>query len=194
MHVRSSQRTVVRPLTLAASMLAASMLAASPALAQVDGPIQPEAAFRVGFGGGAAFATGEYRDVTGNGTALQTSLALRPRWLPVGLRADLLASWLPDVDGARFTDVGGFLNATLGPTGRSVRPYVIGGVGAVRHSSPDEVHGDHTHAGENETNFAWNAGGGLQFQLDRTTLFTEARFVDGGEGRRYVPIVIGILY
>ena len=105
----------------------------------------------------------------------------------------MLANWLPDDEGGRFTDVGGSLNATLGPTRGSVRPYVVGGVGAVRHSSPDEAHDDHAHEGETETSFVWATGGGLQFQLDRTTRFTEARFVDAGEGRRYVPIVIGLL-
>lgn len=196
----SSIRSTVRPTALAAALVA-SALVSTPALAQMADTMEPAPAFRLGAAGGASFASGDYRDVTGNGTALQGSLALRPSWLPVGLRADVLASWLPDVEGGRFSDVGGFLNATLGPAGGSVRPYVIGGVGAVRHSPPEghDDHGhddDHGHAGEGgtETNFAWNAGGGLQFQLNRTTLFTEARFVDGGEGRRYIPIVIGILY
>lgn len=171
-------------LTVMALALAA---AAAPAEAQ----LRP---FTIGIQGGPSLARGGLSTDAGTGYNVQFSLGITPSILPVGVRGDLLWQEFSDDDGGRFREIGGLANAILAVPLPLLRPYAIGGVGMIRHSSPEEEHAGHAHEGENETRFGWNAGAGIQLGFLGLGAVLEARYLDGGEGHQSIPISVGIRF
>jgi opacity protein-like surface antigen len=161
---------------------------AAPAEAQVR-------AYTIGISGGPSIPLGsEFREEARTGYHVQGSVGFAPAALPVGIRADLLWQVFPDAHAGSFRQIGGFANALVGVPFGPARPYLLGGVGVVNHTPPDEDHGDHAHEGESETNFAFALGGGLEFPFLGLTGVLEARFMDAGGDHRGVPISFGIRF
>jgi hypothetical protein len=159
-------------------------------------PASAAAQVSFGVGGGPITALGDFSNEVGTGWHAQASLSVGVPLLPVGGRADLLYQRFPDVEGGSFQQLGGLANATVGlPLPLVViSPYAIGGVGAFRHSGPDEDHGDHVHEGEDGTAAAWNVGAGVRLGLPGISASLEARYLDAGNGVRSVPVTVGIRF
>lgn len=166
------------------------------ALALAVMPAAASAQVSFGVGGGPSTPLGDFGDEAGTGWHAQASLSVGVPLLPVGGRADLLFQQFADEHSGNFRQVGGLANATLGlPLPLVVlSPYAIGGVGAFRHSAPDEDHGDHVHAGESGTAAAWNVGAGVRLGLPGISASLEARYLDAGNGVRSVPVTVGIRF
>lgn len=171
------------------AILLAALALVSPAL-PASAQLRP---FTIGIAGGPSTPMGDFGDEAGTGYHVQGSLGLSIPLLPVGVRADVLWQDFPDEAGGAFTDVGAMVNATLGIPLLIARPYLLGGVGLFRQSSPDAAHGGHAHAGgtENVTGFA--VGAGLEVSLLGLGGAVEARYLHSEE-RRSVPISVGIRF
>jgi opacity protein-like surface antigen len=154
-----------------------------------------ERPFTIGISGGPSFPLGaEFSEEAGTGYHVQGSVGFAPATLPVGLRADVLWQVFPDEHEGNFREIGGMVNALAGiPLGIG-RPYALGGIGLVGHRPPDDDHGDHVHAGEGETTFAWAAGGGFEFPFLGLTGAIEARYLAAGAGHNAIPISFGIRF
>jgi opacity protein-like surface antigen len=172
-----------------------------------------------GLSGGADFPVEDQRDVykTGwNGTAL---LAFNFGGSPVGLRidgsyhelktkTDLEAFFLGS---GKTRIIDGTADLVIGPRGKPVEPYLLGGVGAydLRFRGEDITTGNSF--SQSTTRFGWNAGAGIAFPLSpasSTRIFVEARYTSvsvnsdrfsnsihtGGTRFTFVPVNLGILF
>ena len=186
---------------------------ARTARAQGVAPVQ------FGLSGGADFPVEDQKDVykTGwNGTAL---LAFNFGASPVGLRIDGsyhelktkndLEAFFLGSGKTRIID--GTADVVIGPRGRTVEPYLLGGVGAydLRFRGEDITTGNSF--SQSTTRFGWNAGGGIAFPLrpgSSSRIFVEARYTSvsvntdrfsnsihtGGSRFTFVPVNLGILF
>jgi hypothetical protein len=172
-------------------LLTLFLLAAGAVPASLDAQIP---GMRVGLGAGPAIPLGDLGDEANTGFHVRGSLGLEVPLIPVGLRADALWQRFPDEHEGSFTGLGGLLNATLRLPMPLARPYLLGGVGFIRHSEPDVAHEGHVHEGGTETEFAFAVGGGFEIRLLRLGGFVEARYLDWGHGNRAIPLTIGITF
>lgn len=173
-----------RTMVLAAALALAALPAAAPA--QVG----------LSFGGGPSTPLGEFGDEAETGWNARASLHVGVPLFPVGFRGDAVYQQFSDEAGGTFRQAGGLANATVGlPLPLVViSPYAIGGVGAFRHTAPEEDHGDHAHEGESGTAAAWNVGAGVRLGLPGISASLEARYLDAGNGFRSVPVTVGIRF
>jgi len=151
-----------------------------------------ERAVRFGVGGGPSFPLGHVAEEGSTGFHLQASV--ETSLLPVPVRVDGIFQQFPHEDDGNFRGVGGLANVFLPLPLGAARPYVIAGLGLVRFSTPDEAHGDHAHAGEEGTEFAFNIGGGLGLNLFGLRSFLELRYFDAGEDHRGIPLTLGFMF
>jgi opacity protein-like surface antigen len=158
-------------------------------------PAAADAQVRVGLGGGPAFPLDHLADEATTGFHVQGSLGLELPLLPFGVRADGLWQRYPADHEGSFNGIGGLLNATVRlPMMPVARPYLVGGVGAMRYKEPEIDHGDHAHGGESETEFAFGVGAGVGIRLLGLGGFMEARYLDWGHGNRAIPVTLGITF
>jgi hypothetical protein len=212
--VRSLVRPFVR-ISFGAMLLAAVAL---PAHGQSG-----ERLIRIGFSGGAALPTGDVANVTGSGLAVQGFLQVAPRGVPATLRIGALYSRLPGTDGATLTlpptIPGSGFSAPAAPVdgtqllgglaqvrfelskGSSVRPYLIGGVGAynVRQTFASLQAGSNV----DKVRMGVDGGAGFSFNFGGADAFLEARltnlFSTTGVARelssiRVIPISFGVVF
>lgn len=135
-----------------------------------------------------------FSEEAGTGFHVQGSLGYGAATLPVRFRADLLYHQFPDEHEGNFRQIGGLANALVGLSDLAGRPYLLGGLGFLNHSAPDEDHGDHSHEGDDETTFAFTVGAGVEFPIGGVIGTLEARFLAPGEEHRSIPISVGIRF
>lgn len=167
---------------LAALTTAAVLALAVPAntSAQIPG-------IDIGIAGGPTMPLGSLGDIADTGFHVRGSLGLEVPLFPIGARADLIWQRFPHVTDGAVTTMGGLLNATLRMPFPIVRPYLIGGVGYMRHEEP---HGDHT---DEFDGFAYNLGAGIGLRILGFGGFVEARYLDWDHGRA-IPLTFGITF
>ena len=175
------QRTlgVIAGLTLAAA-------AAAPAAAQGAADARP---VRFGVQGGISLPTGDDNEGVNTGFTVGGLLDFQPAALPFGIRvnADYHRFGIEDVDN-KLSVLAVTGNAKYDfTTASGISPYVIGGVGMYRSSISD------CDECESDTEFGFNFGGGLNFNLGTLDTFAEVRYnlVDGSG---IVPVVFGIRF
>jgi hypothetical protein len=132
---------------------------------------------------GAGIAAG---DGTGAGAVAHIAFEAKPERSPIALRLDGSHHQWNDgfLTGRRaFRASATTLNVVYRVPVARVRPYVLGGVGAYA------LQGEGTATG-------WNVGGGVEMQVSRYRLFTEARshFVDSQFRQRLTPLVFGLRF
>ncbi len=151
---------------------------------------------RVGFGGaaGIASALGDARSGYGHGPIAQGELTLRRAGSALAIRLD--AAYLhirgANAFGVAFpaTNVLVFAaggTARIGPAGRALVPYVLGGAGAynVQDALPLAPY---------RTRFGIHAGAGGALRLGQAALFVEARLIHvaGQPSLDILPVVMGL--
>ena len=169
---------VLAGLTLAAA-------AAAPAAAQGADDMR---AVRFGVQGGLSLPMGDDSDFLETGFTVGGLVDYMPAMLPIGIRFNLdYTRWgAKDLDESASVISGTAAAMYTVPTSGGVRPYVLGGVGMYRGDcSADECEG--------ETDFGFNVGGGVNFDLGTLGTFAEVRYhnVDGGS---WLPVVFGIRF
>jgi hypothetical protein len=158
-----------------APLVAAALLVPAAAASQVS----------VGVGLGPAVPVGHLGEEAGIGFHVQASLGLNV--LPVEVRVDGLFKQFTEEDGGWIRGKGGLANVFLPIPAGGVAPYVIAGLGLIHYSD------EHGHE-EPGVNFGFGIGAGLRFGLGGRSAFIEARYVDGGEDLRSIPITVGIMF
>ena len=175
------QRTlgVIAALTLAAG-------AAAPAAAQNAADAR---AVRFGVQGGISIPTGDDNEGVNTGFVVGGLLDFKPAALPIGIRvnADYHRFGLEGIDNTLsvIALTGNAMYDFAAASG--VSPYVIGGVGMYRSSISD------CDEECSDTEFGFNVGGGLNFNLGTLGTFAEVRY-NVVDGSAIVPIVYGIRF
>jgi hypothetical protein len=149
-------------------------------------PTSADAQFRFGFAGGPSFPMGDLSDQADTGVHVRGGLSLQLPLIPVGARLDVLWQNLPSRQTGSYTQLGALLNGTLRMPLPIVKPYLVAGVGQMRHDEPGDV--------PTVTDFAWAAGAGVDLRLLIFGAFVEARYLDWGNGNRSVPVTVGVTF
>ncbi|MHB1224906.1 MAG: outer membrane beta-barrel protein [Gemmatimonadaceae bacterium] len=147
-----------------------------------------------GLAAGATFPTGDFGDFYDTGFNVMGTLGFQPAAMPVGLRFDAAYNsfganddGILDADDAKI--ISGTANAVLTTSNMGgVRPYLIGGLG---------VYNLDAGAGDSETKFGLNGGGGIEFPLSGFTTYVEARYhsvFTENDNTNYIPLVFGIKF
>lgn len=151
-----------------------------------------EAQRPVSFGvlAGASLPTGDTGDGFDTGFNLGLTAGFVPAMVPFGVRFDGMWHQLAEKGHDHNLRVlSGTANAQVHLPMTGMSPYLIGGIGMYNVNL--EEHGDA------QTEFGWNLGAGLRFQLAGFATFAEARFnrvsMDGGN-LSIVPISFGIMF
>lgn len=154
--------------------------------------------FSIGVTAGASMPMGDFGDIAATGWNAGGVLGISAPTLPVGLRVDASYnsfSFSDDYAAIAGDESWNILaitgNATWGlPMTAPMSPYLIGGAGLYRVNSSID-------GSEAQSEFGFNVGGGLKFNLSGFATFVEARYNsiqgDGGS-TSYVPITFGIMF
>ena len=171
------------------------------ALAAPAAQAQTAPGVHVGVATGPGAPVGDSRDSfeTGfNGSAFVNWI---PDVSPVGLRVEGMYQNL-DIEpqfgeGGDAEILAGLAGAVIAPKTGTVKPYAVGGGGIY---NVDVDRQGLVSGGTNNTEFGWNAGGGVAFPLGKTNIFVEARYHSintEGEDRervKLVPVTVGITF
>lgn len=149
-------------------------------------PTAADAQFRFGFAGGPSFPMGELGNQADTGVHVRGGVGLQLPLIPLGARLDILWQDLPSQQTGSYTQLGALLNGTLRLPLPMVKPYLVAGVGQMRHDEPGDV--------PTVTDFAWAAGAGVDLRLLIFGAFVEARYLDWGNGNRAVPLTVGVTF
>lgn len=171
--------SAVAGLTLAA-------VVAAPASAQSATDLRP---VRFGVQGGLSMPMGDFGDFASSGYTVGGLVDWRGASMPFGVRFNVdYSNWggdsdLLDVDYNMFSGTAAAMFTV--PTTGGISPYVLGGVGMYSFGCSEDC--------DRETEFGFNVGGGLNFNLGTMDTFAEIRYHDAGDAS-FVPIVFGIRF
>jgi opacity protein-like surface antigen len=174
------------------SMVAVLGLAAAAPVAQGQG-YNP---FQIGASGGIAFPTGDLGTGTNTGYNIAVAVGYKPRFTPVGVRAEAAYNQFGFTNGGGSINIPAFTGNLVYelPLGMSFTPYAIGGAGLYRPSAGFTSGGSTTA----ENDFGWNIGGGIKIPLSTSfETFIEARYnsVNMTNGTAsFVPLTVGIMF
>ena len=175
---------------IASALTLGTMMMASAAAAQNT---TGGAGVQFGIGGGLAMPTGDFGEGSKSGFDVHGMLGFNPAALPFGVRVDAgYARFGFEGGGGNTSIISGTANALLKIPATSIAPYLIGGLGVFRgKTSIDDL------GSGSSTEFGFQGGGGLQFNLSGMATHLEAKFVsvrgDGGS-INYIPITFGIMF
>jgi len=163
----------------------AAVLMVSAQTAEAQRPVT------IGVAAGLSAPIGDFADTHKMGWNAAASLGFNFPASAVGVRFEgFYNSFEGEDDGIveipKATIAGATANALYHLGGQTVRPYVIGGVGAYN----NKVEG-----GRSETDFGINAGLGFKFGLGTLTTFAEARLhtvAADPDDFQFIPITFGI--
>jgi opacity protein-like surface antigen len=153
-------------------------------------PAQAQSKF-VFFGGGVSLPMSDFKDVAKTGWIAQVGIGtdIGSKGLWADLEGFFGSNKHDDGSGDKTNPIGGL--AVLGysfSTTAKVSPYVLGGLGFLRHRYVPAV-GD----AESSTNFAYTGGVGLGFRFSPTALFyVEGRYMGGDT--QFLPIMAGLSF
>lgn len=180
-------------------------LAAFALVAATAGTAEAQGGFGFGLHAGAAIPTGDLGDFVGTGFQVGGEVGFNPAALPFGVRIDVdYNRWSFDQDvttfGGNTRIISGTANALFKIPATMISPYLIGGIGA--YNGKDDV--DDVEGEESSTEFGFQIGGGLGFNLSGFETAIEIKLVnvfteddpDTGEGTsaRYIPITFRIMF
>ncbi|HEU4565194.1 MAG TPA: outer membrane beta-barrel protein [Gemmatimonadaceae bacterium] len=96
--------------------------------------------------------------------------------------------------------VGGLATAVWAFGSGVIQPYLLGGVGVYRRRVSQDVSGaieEFRSLRESNTDFGWNAGAGLRFNIARLHLFAEGRYHSvrtDPERTTFIPVSVGVAF
>ncbi len=156
--------------------------------------------FSLGISGGLSVPTGDAGEGLNAGFNVAGHLGLQSSALPIGFRFDVAFDrWELESADANLRSLAGVANVILNfprPSGSTVRPYVLGGLGLYNIKLSADIAGG-TFNSDGDTNAGLNAGAGLDFALSGLATFVEARFhsvFTDGRNTNFVPVVFGIRF
>lgn len=171
---------------VAAAGLALSAAVAAPASAQATEDLRT---MRFGVQAGLSMPMGDFGDLANSGYTVGGLLDWRGANMPFGMRFNVdYGSWAGDED-VLDLDYNMFSGTAAAmftvPTTGGISPYVLGGLGLYSFGCSEDC--------DRETEFGFNLGGGLNFNLGTLDTFAEARYHKAGDFS-FLPIVFGIRF
>jgi len=151
--------------------------------------------FQIGASAGVAIPTGDLGTGTNMGYNVTLSVGYKPRFTPIGVRAEAAYNQFGLEGGGGNVNIPAFTgNLVYGLPMVSFSPYIIGGAGLYRPNL--DLSGAGTTDAENR--FGFNVGGGVRIPFSTSfETFIEARYnrvtVDNGN-LSFVPITVGVMF
>ena len=158
----------------------------------------------VGVAAGPGAPVSDTRDTHETGFNGSAFVNWTPTVSPLGLRVEgmyqnmgIESEFTPN-DDANTEILAGLAGAVIAPKNGTVKPYGVAGGGV--YNVDIDAAGVPGTSGGNNTEFGWNAGGGLAFPIGQTNIFVEARYHsinndgDNAERIKLVPVTVGIVF
>lgn len=183
---------------------AAVVVLGTSSIAGAQGATSAAKPYSFGISAGASVPTGDLRSNFNTGYNLGAHVAVAAPSLPISFRADAgYDNW--GSNSANLTNLHAWSatgNVVLTvPTGTTMTPYLIGGVGAYSFGGAELQSSGfvNTNSGlsQSDTHFGYNAGGGITIPLSGFNTFVEARYnhvsITNGS-YAFVPIRFGVMF
>ena len=178
---------------------AAAAIAFVPAVSQAQQHRSASQPVKWSAGLGLALPQGDYADGFGTGMHIEGMASKHLSGSPAFLRGELGFAHFGEKDnsGATSNQVTGALDLGYNfVSSSSVKPYVLGGLGAYRTSISQDLGAGNGTFNDNKTNLGFNAGVGMRFKMAGHVAYVEGRYVDQGnwEGAKIatLPIAFGM--
>ena len=180
--------------------IAAAAIAFVPAVSQAQAhraPASEPVKFAAGLG--LALPQSDYADGVSTGMHIEGTASKRLSASPAFLRGELGFARFGEKDNSGVTSNQIAAALDLGynfVSSSSVKPYVLGGLGAYRTSMSMDLGAGNATVNDNKTNLGFNAGVGMRFKMGSHVGYVEGRYVDGGnwQGAKIasLPIAFGL--
>jgi opacity protein-like surface antigen len=175
-------------ISLRSTVLALSVAVAVPAMSSAQGTTTFNLA------GGLSLANGDFGNRNDAGYTLGVGVGIGQRNSPASLRLEGMFSEFESKLGGDKARAGGLLGSAVYDlnlnNGGAFTPYAIGGIGFYSTREPALFGND-----ESDTNFGWNAGGGVRVPLTGFSVYFEARYHSvSNAGVQFAPIVVGLRF
>lgn len=177
------------------------VMAAVVAIAASAPAVQAQNPMSFGIAAGATIPTGDVGDAVKTGFHGMATLGFTPTMVPFGVRIDGMYNSLAgetDAFGAGSGEIdlriiGVTANGVFAMPAMVASPYLIGGVGYYNAKLDDD-------AFESESDFGFNVGIGMKFNLSGFGTFAEVRYhniFNGGDdvdNMAFIPLTFGIMF
>jgi hypothetical protein len=177
--------------------LAAMVVVPASSQAQRRAPASDPVKFSAGLG--VALPQADFADGVGTGMHIEGLASKRLSGSPAFLRGELGFARYGEKDksGVTSNQITGALDIGYNfVSSSSVKPYVLGGLGAYRTSMSMDLGAGNATVNDNTTNLGYNAGVGMRFKMAGHVAYVEGRYVDQGnwQGAKIasLPIAFGI--
>lgn len=140
---------------------------------------------------------GDLKDADSTKSGFMAQAGMEYKLTPaLWLRADASMGWNDRVtnfaEDAYIWTFAGRLEYWLPLGTDKLRPYVVGGAGIMMYKrNPGETGLEDTPLFATKQRSLISAGAGLDWQVSGTSIFVEGRYDMGGDGRAFVPIMLG---
>lgn len=179
--------------------VAAAAIAFVPSLSQAQRRAPASEPMKFSAGLGVALPQSDFADGVGTGLHIEGMASRRLSASPAFLRGELGFAHYGEKDNSGVTSNQIAAALDLGynfVSTSSVKPYVLGGLGAYRTSMSMDLGAGNATVNDNKTNLGFNAGVGMRFKMAGHVAYVEGRYVDQGnwEGSKIasLPIAFGI--
>lgn len=179
--------------------IALAAMVVVPAVSQAQHRAPASNPVRWSAGLGLAMPQSDYADGVGTGMHIEGMGSKALSGSPAFLRGELGFARFGEKDNSGVTSnqITGALDLGYNfVSSSSVKPYVLGGLGAYRTSMSVDLGAGNATVNDNKTNLGFNAGVGMRFKMAGHVAYVEGRYVDGGnwEGAKIasLPIAFGL--
>ena len=178
---------------------AAAAIAFVPAVSQAQQHRSASAPWKYSAGLGVALPQSDYADGVSTGMHIEGMASKSLSASPAFLRGELGFAHFGEKDNSGATS--NVLAAALDlgynfAASSTVKPYVLGGLGAYRTSISQDLGAGNGTFNDNKTNLGFNAGVGMRFKMAGHVAYVEGRYVDQGNwnGAKIatLPIAFGL--
>jgi opacity protein-like surface antigen len=178
---------------------AAAAIAFVPAVSQAQQHRSASQPVKFSAALGVALPQSDYADGVGTGLHIEGMASKRLSASPAFLRGELGYAHFGEKDNSGVTSNQVAAALDLGynfVASSSVKPYVLGGLGAYRTSISQDLGTGNATVNDNTTNLGFNAGVGMRFKMAGHVAYVEGRYVDQGNwnGAKIatLPIAFGL--
>ena len=179
--------------------LAAAAIAFVPAVSQAQQHRSASAPWKYSAGLGVALPQSDYANGVGTGMHIEGMGSKALTGSQAFVRGELGFAHFGEKNNSGTTSNQLTGAADLGynfVSASSMKPYVLGGLGAYRTSVATDLGAGNAKVTDNKTNLGFNAGAGMRFKMGGHVAYVEARYVDGGNwnGAKIatLPIAFGL--
>jgi opacity protein-like surface antigen len=179
--------------------VAAAAIAFVPSMSQAQRRAPASESMKFSAGLGVALPQGDFADGVSTGLHIEGMASKRLSASPAFVRGELGFAHYGEKDNSGTTSNQVAAALDLGynfVSSSSVKPYVLGGLGAYRTALSSDLGAGNATVNDNKTNLGFNAGVGMRFKMAGHVAYVEGRYVDQGnwDGAKIasLPIAFGL--